>query len=153
MHKVSITPFKVIGISVRTSNSNGKAAQDIPQLWSRFIVEGIAAKIPNKLDGRIFCIYTNYEGDHNLPYDTVLGCSVSSLKDIPEGMTGLEIAGGEYDQVTVKGDLTQGLVYRAWENIWERQLDRKYAADFEIYDERAQDRHHAVVDILVGLNR
>lgn len=151
MQKVSITPFKVIGISVRTSNLHGKAAQDIPQLWGRFIAEDIAAKIPNKLDGRIFCIYTNYDGDHNLPYDTILGCSVSSLDDIPEGMTSLEISGSEYDQFTVKGDLTQGLVYHAWEDIWERQLDRKYTADFEIYDERAQDRHNATVDILVGV--
>jgi len=29
--------FKVIGISVRTTNENGQAAKDIPFLWNKFL--------------------------------------------------------------------------------------------------------------------
>ena len=31
--------FKVIGISVRTTNENGQAAKDIPFLWNKFFEE------------------------------------------------------------------------------------------------------------------
>jgi len=73
MQKVKIEPFKVIGIAVRTTNQNGQAAQDLGQLWGKFMSEGIAEKIPNKIEQSIFSIYTNYEGDHTQPYDTILG--------------------------------------------------------------------------------
>ena len=58
--------------------------------------EGIAEKIPNKIDQSILSIYTNYEGDHTQPYDTILGCKVSSLQEIPEGMVGQSFNGGTY---------------------------------------------------------
>ncbi len=79
MQKVKIEPFKVIGIAVRTTNENGKSAQDIGQLWGKFMSEGISDKIPNKINDTIFSIYTNYESDHTKPYDTILGCKVSFL--------------------------------------------------------------------------
>lgn len=86
MQKVTIEPFQVIGISVRTTNENGQSAKDIGQLWDKFMSEGISDNIPNKIDDNVFSIYTNYESDQTKPYDTILGCEVSSLKNIPDGM-------------------------------------------------------------------
>ena len=96
MQRVTIKPFQVIGITVNTTNENGQSAQDIGQLWETFMSEGIAEKIPNKIDQSILSIYTNYEGDHTQPYDTILGCKVSSLQEIPEGMVGQSFNGGTY---------------------------------------------------------
>ncbi|MFK8056303.1 MAG: GyrI-like domain-containing protein [Saprospiraceae bacterium] len=151
MEKVSIEAFKVIGISVRTSNENGQAGQDIPQLWSRFMSEGIAAQIPNKVDDRIFSIYTNYLGDHTGPYDTILGCEVSSLDEIPEGMIGQSFEGGLHAKFISKGDLTQGAVYGTWAEIWQTELNRTYTADFEVYGEKAADPTNGEVDIFVAI--
>ncbi len=151
MQKVKIEAFKVIGIAVRTTNVNGQAGQDIGQLWGKFMSEGIADKIPNKLDSNVLSIYTNYEGDHMKPYDTILGCKVSSLDEVPVGMVGQAFEGGIYGKFVSKGDLTKGVVFGTWSEIWKKDLDRVYTADFEIYGERAQNPTDAEVDVLIAL--
>ena len=88
MYNQKVKEFNVIGISVRTTNENGQAGQDIPALWNNFITNGLADKIPNKIDTSIYCIYTEYEKDHTKPYTTILGCKVSDLLTIPDGMVG-----------------------------------------------------------------
>src|ERR1700751_1315001 len=58
--------FWVIGIQSRTSNAKevtGGGA--IPKQWDRFFKEGIADKIPNKVDSPIYAVYTNYVSDYN----------------------------------------------------------------------------------------
>ncbi len=151
MQKVKIEPFKVIGIAVRTTNENGQSGQDIGQLWGKFMGEGIAEKIPNKIDANVFSIYTNYQGDHTEPYDTILGCKVSSLDDVPAGMVGQAFDGGTYGKFVSKGDLTKGVVFGTWSEIWQKDLDRVFTADFEIYGERAQNPTDAEVDVLIAL--
>ena len=152
MQTVKIEAFKVIGLSVRTTNENMQAAQDIPALWNKFMTEGIAAQIPNKVEESIFCIYTNYEGDHTMPYDTILGCKVNSLDDVPEGMVGQAFESGEHAKFMAKGNLTQGAVYQKWLEIWGADLDRKYTVDFEVYGEKAMNPTDAEVDIFVAVN-
>jgi len=151
MQKVIIEPFIVIGIAVRTTNENGQSGQDIGQLWGKFMSEKIADQIPNKIDESVFSIYTNYEGDHTKPYDTILGCKVGSLETIPEGMVGQAFEGGTYGKFVSKGDLTKGVVFGTWVSIWEGDLDRVYTADFEIYGERAQNPSDAEVDVFVSI--
>jgi len=152
MKKVTIAPFQIIGIKVRTTNENGQAAQDIGQLWGKFMSEGIAAQIPNKISEDVFSLYTNYESDHTKPYDAILGCKVSSIKDVPEGMISQSFEGGTFQQYVSKGDLTQG-VYGTWLEIWGQPLDRNYTVDFEIYGAKAQNPNDAEVDIFVGLKK
>jgi len=152
MQKESKDGFKVIGIKVRTSNKDGQAAKDIGQLWQRFMSEGVGDKIPNKIDASILSIYTNYDGDHNMPYDTILGCRVSTLEEIPEGMIGENFGGGKYAKYVAKGNLNEGIVYDAWLEIWQQDLDRTYIADFEVYGEEAMNPEDAKVDIFVGVN-
>ncbi|MBQ4820670.1 GyrI-like domain-containing protein [Aquimarina sp. MMG016] len=150
MQKETIKPFDFIGISVSTTNQNNQAARDIGQLWDTFVKENIAAEIPNKLDETVLAVYTNYEGDHTMPYDTIVGCKVSSLDHIPEGLTGYAFDGGTYSKFVSKGDITKGSVYNTWLEIWQQNLDRKYTADFEVYDERSKDLTNAEVDIFIS---
>ena len=151
MNKVKIEQFHVIGISVTTTNENNQAMTDIGQLWQKFMSEGIASKIPNKLGSEILSIYTNYQGDHTKPYDTILACKVASLDDIPDGMVGQTFQGGDYAHFDCQGDLTQGVVYGAWVDIWQKGLDRRFTADFEVYGDKAQDPKNAEVDIFVAV--
>ena len=151
MNTIKIEPFKVIGISVRTTNENGQSAIDIGELWNKFMSEGIVEKIPNKIDNTIFSIYTDYESDYTKPYTTLLGCKVENLNKIPKGMTGTEFKGGSYRKLTAKGDLVKGAVFGEWSKIWEMDLNRKYSADFEIYGEKAQNPTDAEVDIFVAI--
>lgn len=152
MEHQKIQAFSVIGIAVRTTNENGQAAKDIPALWNTFITENIAAQIPGKTGSDIYCIYTGYVKDHTQPYTTIVGCKVENLNHIPAGMTGKLITAGTYTQFTAKGNLMEGAVFNAWENIWGSDLDRAFTADFEVYGEKAQNPANAEVDIFVAIN-
>jgi predicted transcriptional regulator YdeE len=152
MNEQKINKFSVIGISVRTTNENGQAAQDIPALWQKFMLEESIHKIPNKIDDTIYCIYTDYEKDHTKPYTTILGCKVENLNNIPEGMIGKTFAEALYAKRSPKGNLLKGLVYNEWLQIWNSDLNRTFTADFEVYGEKSQDMENAEVDIFVGIH-
>jgi predicted transcriptional regulator YdeE len=151
MSNQTISAFKVIGISIRTTNENSQASQDIPALWNHFIAQGIIEQIPNKIDNSIYCIYTDYEKDYTKPYTTILGCKVENLDIIPHGMVGKVFEGATYKKYTAKGNILQGLVYNEWTKIWNSSLDRAYTADFEVYGEKAQNPESAEVDIFVAV--
>ena len=151
MEVLEIKSFSVIGISVRTSNENGQAGQDIPALWNKFNSEGIAEQIPNKIDRTVYCIYTDYEKDHTKPYTAILGCKVESLVTVPAGMKSNIVEAGIYSKHSAKGNIFQGAVYEAWTKIWNSDLDRTFTADFEVYGEKAQNPENAEVDIFIAV--
>jgi len=144
--------FHIIGIDTRTSNQEGKAAKDIPALWNHFLSQNLLMRIPNKIGSELFCIYTEYEGDHNLPYTTLIGCKVNNLDNIPEGMRGMTFTTQHLKKFTAKGNLQQGTVWNKWLEIWEAGLDRTYSFDFEVYGEKAQNPEDAEVDIYISVN-
>lgn len=153
MQTVKIEPFKIIGLSIRTTNENGQATKDIADLWGKFMAENTLTMIPNKITQDIYSLYTDYEDDHTKPYTTILGCKVGSLDKIPEGMVGRSFDGGSYVKSSTKGDLMQGLIVKHWSNIFEMDLNRTYLADFEIYGQKAQNPSAAEVDIYIGVNQ
>lgn len=146
-----IQKFNVIGISVRTTNENGQSGKDIPALWSQFMTEEIQSKIPNKVSEDLFCIYTDYEKDHTKPYTTILGCKVESLDVIPENMIGKTIESANYKELIAKGNLSEGIVFNKWLEIWNSDLDRSFTADFEVYGEKTQNPEKAEVAIYIAL--
>lgn len=151
MNSTTIQKFYIIGISVRTTNENAQATQDIPALWNRFMTEEIARQIPNKIDDVVYCVYTDYEKDYTKPYTTILGCKVDNLDTIPNGMVGKSIEEGMYTQYTAKGNMLRGSVFNEWTKIWNSDLNRAYTADFEVYDERTQNPENAEVDIYIAV--
>lgn len=151
MDSQKIKEFCVMGIAVRTTNENGQSSKDIPALWNRFMAEGIAEKIPHKIDDTIYSIYTDYEKDHTRPYTTILACKVSDLDHIPDGLIGKIIKEGSYIKHTAKGNLLQGVVFEEWTKIWNSVLPRVYTADFEVYGEKAQNPEKAEVEIFLAI--
>ncbi|MBF7092492.1 effector binding domain-containing protein [Flavobacterium sp. ALJ2] len=151
MELITIEEFYIIGLSVRTTNENDQSAIDIPALWNKFMTENTIEKIPNKIDNSIYSVYTEYEKDYTKPYTTILGCKVSSLDNIPAGMTGKTIAKETYKQFTAKGNLADGIVIQKWIEIWNSNLERKYTADFEIYGEKASNPENAEVPIFIAV--
>jgi len=146
-----IQKFNVIGISVRTTNENGQSEKDIPALWSQFMSEEIQSKIPNKVSEDLFCIYTDYEKDHTKPYTTILGCKVENLDVVPENMIGKTIDSANYEELIAKGNLSEGIVFNKWLEIWNSDLDRSFTADFEVYGEKTQNLEKAEVAIYIAL--
>ena len=107
MEKVEVAPFQIIGITVRTTNQNNQGAEDIGELFNKFLSENLMTKIPNRVENDIYSVYTDYESDHTGHYTTLLGCKVSSLDNIPPGMVGKSICGGTYTTFVAKGDLSK----------------------------------------------
>ncbi|MEM9001128.1 MAG: effector binding domain-containing protein [Bacteroidota bacterium] len=143
--------FMVVGITTRTSNENDRAATDIPTLWNRFMSENIANRVPNKVNGTVYALYTDYEGDHTQPYSLTIGCEVSSLNNIPEDMTVKMVPTATYAKFISKGNLTKDAVIDTWREIWSTDLQRAYTTDIEIYGEKAIDPTNGEAEILVAI--
>lgn len=148
---VKLSSMHIIGISVRASNATQHLINDIGNLWKRFWAESILSKIPNRINDDIYAVYTEYEGDATAPYTTVIGCRVSTLENIPEGMKGVTIEDGDYAKTSVSGKLSEGIVQQGWASVWQANFNRKYRADFEFYKCDGFDPDHAEVDIFTGL--
>ena len=150
MHTTALPSFFIIGLSVRTTNENNQAVQDIGQLWGKFLGEDVSAKIADRLSDDVYCIYTDYESDANGAYTTLLGHKVSSLDNIPEGLTGKEIPASNYHVFPSKGKLPD-IVIQTWQNIWSSGIDRAYVADFERYKSDSAEPENAEVETYVSV--
>lgn len=152
MQNTQLDTFHVIGITVRTVNGHENTVSDIVGLWTRFMEEGIAGKIPNRTDESAMAVYMDYEGDYTQPYTMLVGCKVASLDEIPDGLVGHTVQGGNFAPFVAKGDLTKGAVVRTWNEIWSTDLNRAYTSDIEVYGPKSQNLTDAEVDIFVALN-
>jgi len=143
--------FKIIGISTRTTNKDNKAQQDLVQLWGKFYSENIFEKIPNKLSNEILTIYTDYKSDFTEDYTTIIGIPVSTLAEIPNGLVGREFQAENFQKFTAKGEMPNAVV-NTWIDIWKRdkELNRKYSYDFEVYGEKSQNGENSEVDIYIA---
>ena len=144
--------FKIIGISVQTTNQNNQAAADIGKLWQRFYAEEIINKIPKKESKDVYAIYTNYQSDYTGTYTTIIGQKVSSLDNIPDGLVGKEIRNENLKKYIAKGEMPNAVV-NTWLEIWnnDANLNRSYIADFEVYGAKAQNGAESEVEIYIGV--
>jgi predicted transcriptional regulator YdeE len=152
--KTIIEPFKIIGISVRTTNENGQATKDIPFLWNKFFAENISEKVVNKISDDLYCVYTHYEKDHTKPYTTILGYKVKTDEPLPEGLVERTIESNNYKVFSAKGKASEGFVYEEWKKIWDLndELNRSFTSDFEIYGPISQNPKNAEVEIYIAVN-
>jgi predicted transcriptional regulator YdeE len=155
---VEQSEFSIIGIQVRTSNAKEMSGQgDIPKQWSKFYKEGIADKIPHKVDSTVYAVYTNYASDYNGEYDFIIGMKVSGASDVPPGMVAKKVPSGRFAVITSAKGPVERVVPQAWQRVYSlddnRQLGgaRAYKADFELYDQRSQNPQDAQVDLYIGL--
>ena len=141
---------KIIGIQLRTTNENFQCMQDIPQLWQKFFAENIQAKIPNKINDNLLAVYNEYESDYTKPYSYLIGCEVSSLDNLPEGMIAIDIPAAQYAVFTAKGKLPDA-IGATWHEIWNTDLNRTYLTDFEIYNEKSANPENGEVEIFISI--
>ena len=146
-----IENFKIIGIETETTNENGKSAEDLGKLWEQFYGENIPSKIPNKISDEIYSIYTDYESDYKGKYKTIIGQKVSSLDKVPNELIGREFSGGKYRKFVAKGQMPNAVV-ESWQKIWskDKELNRKYTADFEVYGKNSQNGEKSEVEIFIA---
>ncbi len=140
----------VIGIPVRTSNQDGRFLKDVPPLWEQFHREGLAEKIPGRLNHDLLAVYTDYEGDYTKPFTYIIGCEVKSLKHIPEGMIGIEVPPSEYAIFIATGEFPKSMMI-TWQNIWHSGIKRSYTTDFEVYSSSFNPQNNPEVRIYIAI--
>lgn len=138
-----------IGLELRTNNEECSSA--MPAHKDRFFRENVLGRIPNKINGDILALYTDYEGDYTKPYSWILGCEVSSLEGVPEGLVGKTIPEARYAVFTTRGEFPQGLI-GAWQDIWKANLPRCYTSDFEVYRSSFDPEKDPEVKVYIAIN-
>lgn len=144
--------FKIIGISVETTNQDNQAAKDLGHLWGRFYNEQISSQIENKESEDVYAIYTDYESDYTGKYTTIIGHRVNSLAVIPHGFVGREILNEKLLRYLAKGEMPNAVI-ATWQEIWANNiaLYRTYNADFEVYGKKSQNGNDSEVEIYIGV--
>lgn len=148
----NLVAFKVIGISIESTNENRKSLEDMGKLWSQFYADGVSDKIPNKESDDIYSIYTDYESDYTGKFTAIIGYKVKSLDQIPDELVGREFKGGKYTKMTAKGEMPDAII-EIWMKVWkeEEKLKRRYTADFEVYGAKSQNGANSEVDVFVAI--
>jgi predicted transcriptional regulator YdeE len=149
--------FAVVGIAVRTSNAEQMTeARPIGKQWERLFKEGVLAAIPNKADGNILALYSEYASDKDGEYTYLLGARVTKVENAPAGMVVKNVPAGRYAVFTSERGPVQKVVVEMWRRVWETPKsalggDRAYKTDFELYDQRAKNPADSVVDLYVAV--
>ena len=157
----TLPEIKLVGITARTNNQNERNWQEgkiFPRVQEYFH-QATADKIPNrKSPGVTYCVYTDYESDHTGDYTYLIGEEVTTFDGLPEGLETWTIAPQSYAKFTNGPGAMPDVVREPWEKIWTMTPqdfggERRYHADFEVYDERAADHENIVFDIYIGLQK
>ncbi len=141
----------IVGIECRTSNAPEAGPHDIPRHWERWYGEDIINRIRNKVSNEVIALYCDYEGDYTQPYSFVIGCQVSSIDEIPEGMVAKNLPASSYAIFRAVGEYPQSLL-ETWGFIWQQsQLRRTYTGDYEIYGEKFTSGLSKEVEVFVAV--
>ncbi|MNJ51082.1 GyrI-like domain-containing protein [Paenibacillus bouchesdurhonensis] len=164
----------VVGLRIRTSNSDPYMSRSIGELWQRFYQEGIYDSIPGKHNDKSIGLYTDYQMGDNDAYDVIVCCEVegsveAEVKEEVKAETdaGTEVGrgagadaeleleektipAGKYAKFIVRGHVQQA-VAEFWTKLWSMELDRKFSSDFEEY-QSGGNMDNAEIHIYIALN-
>ena len=144
-----IKGFDVVGVTTRVIDRD-TASEQINALWEQFFKESIGQKIENREDDIIYAVYSDYEGDHTQPYTLVIGCPVSAVEKIPEGMVVKTIPKGSYAAYEAAGEFPKKVI-ETWGAIWQSDLKRTYTGDYELYGKKFTSQSPQAVDVLIAI--
>jgi predicted transcriptional regulator YdeE len=136
---VSVQPFTVSGISVRTVNYDefDSSKAKLPTLWGEFHGQNIAEHVPNKLnDSPIYGVYSEYESDASGQYTVTAGIAVNTTTS---EYISTPVVGGQYMVFESDGEMPQAVI-DGWSSVWKyfakpQKYMRTFITDFEEYRE------------------
>lgn len=130
----TVDGFEVVGIELRTDNA--EAYRTIPPFWERFFGEGVLTRIPDRVDGDVYAVYTNFAHpgvDNEGTYSLVIGGRVVPGTVVPEGMVAVDVPASRRVRFPVEGN-DPANVGDAWALSWARtDLRKTFLADYEHY--------------------
>ncbi|MGL4738710.1 MAG: GyrI-like domain-containing protein [Cellulosilyticaceae bacterium] len=124
---VELQEKKVVGISAHTCNEDPNMEQVIGGLWEKLYQGGIYGQVQNKVNDHAIGLYSEYTENG---YCVTVGCEVDTVAN--QELVVKVIPAGRYAKFSIHGHM-QKAVAQAWEAIWQMDLDRSFAGDFEEY--------------------
>lgn len=147
--------FKVVGITLRTTNKAAIEEGTIQYLWQKFFMDQVISKVQNKVDGDIVALYYDFESDKDGEYTILIGVKVTSLDDIPSGLIGKYVAPEKRMIFVSQLGSIQDIVFDVWKTIWaqedQKELNRTYGVDYELYDARSHNPVAAQIEVHIGI--
>ncbi len=158
---IELPSIKLMGITTRTNNKHlfesDPSTNKVAQTVQKYFHNSMPNNIPHRKKPNVtYCVYTDYESDHNGDFTYFIGEEVDSFDNLPEGFTTLTIPNQTYAKFTNSPGPMPMVCIDMWQKIWamdNKQLGgtRGYKADFELYDERAADHQNVTLDIFIGV--
>lgn len=136
----------IIGFQIRTHYTT--AAQDMGLLWQKAMQPDFVASIPDAQPDALYVVYTNYDSDYQGAYDAVIGYAVPAGTSAPAELVAVQLPAGTYTCDRAQGDLVEA-VPRLWQAIWQRDQQRSYQADYEVYTNPTPETKQ--VEVYVGI--
>ena len=135
----------IAGLKVTTTNKDGKSAQDLYQIWNKFMekdfIESLQKIAKNPIN---YAVYTNYEkyfSEGN--YDVYVGRETENSKNNFENI----LVDWEKFEIFEFEYTSPESVFDAWKTIWEnKDLNRAYTYDIEEYYEEGKFRIYISVN-------
>lgn len=100
--------------------------------WEAFYRGNLKEQVPNRLTDDVYCIYTNYQGDHTKPMDMLIGFPVPKGTPCPKGLHAFTIPEGSYKLYVSEGPLPDALI-QTWQDIWQTCTNRAFGVDVDYY--------------------
>ena len=151
---ITMPEMLVIGPEIFTTVEINKKDYAIPKFWEDMNKKNIYNQIPNQKNmNRCFgiCICDEKRPDGFI-YQIAL--EVTTLDQIPSGMTGRRIAPARYAVFTAKGKAPQA-IWETLDYIYGKWLpsghERTNAPDFELYDNRFDGSENSEMDIYIPI--
>lgn len=152
---IARTGFKFAGTSARTTNAAEMTGQGvIGAQWERFYKNQLLHKIANRKNDTILAVYSDYESDETGSYTYALGAEITEDRQHEsDQLRSFAIPDQQYVVFTSRRGPIPDVVVETWQEIWgwSKHHERAFVADFEVYDERAQDPANSQVDIYISV--
>jgi predicted transcriptional regulator YdeE len=154
---VTSTPLNIVGIAVRTTNEEGKSAEDIGKLWHQFFTQNISALVASPINPEIlYAVYTDYDDKAKSSnaleghYTTVLGVQAPYIADLPPGFVQITIPVMKCAKFHLHGPVPE-VVVELWGLIWSGYFDfkRSFTTDFQIHHPGTPEQGE--VDVLIAV--
>jgi predicted transcriptional regulator YdeE len=154
---IQLPAIKLMGIKCRTTNRAefnpatakiGATIQQYRELSTKFN--------SHEQPSKIYHVYTEYENDFNGEYTFFVGQEVPATGSVSTSFQELTIPAQQFAKFTAGPGNRLDVCIGMWQEIWKMKPaelggERAYIADMEVYDERAIDPQHTILDIMIGV--
>ncbi|WP_145153255.1 zinc ribbon domain-containing protein [Paenibacillus xylanexedens] len=149
---VTLPGKRLAGVSARTTNAIEISGTGCIQgLWNNYLA---SEHLPAPEATRYGC-YADYTDGINGEYTILVGHEVSSDETLPEGLHDILLPPATYAVFTSRKGPMAEVVGEAWGAVWawDKQSDRTFTGDFELYDERSLNPESVQVDIYIAVRQ